>query len=314
MEADIVWGKEELEPYGVTLTTTFEEMIETPGLEAIIIASSTHLHTSQSLAALDRGIHVLCEKPICKTTDQLEGLIARANASTATLMVAFVRRFDENYRDALARIQQNAIGRPVTIRSIACDPLDTSPYYKQYLKDSGGVFLDTVIHDIDLSLFLFGEDSLPKSVTGVGLTVSHPQLAADGDSDNAVGICEFWDGKIAFFYNNRISAHGYDNATEIFGTAGKISVNLRSKLNAIEVCDADGMIKTPGQPTWYDRYKEAFVHEAVAWVDAVLDGKPMPVPLQSSLVSLKIATALQESLRTGQKIFFDRDGSLKSKL
>lgn len=71
MEADIVWGKEELKPYGVTLTTTFEEMIETPGLEAIIIASSTHLHTTQSLAALDRGIHVLCEKPICKTTDQV---------------------------------------------------------------------------------------------------------------------------------------------------------------------------------------------------------------------------------------------------
>ena len=223
-------------------------------------------------------------------------------------MVAFVRRFDANYQDARKRIEQDAIGRPLIIRSQGCEPLDMSPFYQQYLADSGGIFIDTVIHDIDLSLFFFGEDSIPKSVSAMGTSAHHQQLEAIGDADNAVGICEYWDGKIAFFYNSRTSAHGYDNATEIFGTAGKLSINLQPRINSVEICDKDGFVKTPVHPGWYDRYAEAFVTEATAWVDAVLDEAPMPHPLVSTLKSLGIAMALQESLRTGQKVFFDQSG------
>ncbi|KAM5345665.1 hypothetical protein ACJ41O_011526 [Fusarium nematophilum] len=311
-EADLIWGDEHLTPHGVHVVPTFEEMIETPGLEAVIIASATHLHAEQTTAAMERGIHVLCEKPVCKTLDELELLVNKTEAnSRASLMVGFVRRFDQNYREAHDKIQQNAVGKPVVIRSQGCETLDTSPFYKQYLRDSGGVFIDSIIHDIDLSLYLFGEDSKPKSVSAAGVAAVHLELEEHGDADNTVGICEFWDGKIAFFYNSRTTAHGYDNATEIFGTAGKISINLIPRSSAIEICDRDGFVKTPAHPGWYERYEEAFVSEAVGWVDAVLDGKPVPVPLRSSLTSLKIATALQESLRTGQKIFFDRDGVQK---
>ncbi|KAH6976610.1 hypothetical protein EDB80DRAFT_757576 [Ilyonectria destructans] len=308
-EADLAWGREQLVPHGVIVVPTFEEMIKTPGLDAIIIASATYLHTEQTIAALDRGIHVLCEKPVCKTLDELELLVKKAEANPrAKLMVGFVRRFDENYKEAHEQIQQNAIGRPVVIRSQGCEPLDESPFFKQYLKDSGGVFLDSIIHDIDLSLYLFGENSQPKSVSASGVAAIHSELVEYGDTDNTVGICEYWDGKIAFFYNSRTTAHGYDNATEIFGTAGKLSINLIPRRNAVEICDTDGFVKTPAHPGWYERYASAFVAEAIDWVNAVLDNKPMPVPLRSSLTSLKIATALQDSLRTGQKVFFDRDG------
>lgn len=70
-EADLVWADEHLVPHGVHVVPTFEEMIETPGLEAVIIASATHLHTSQTTAALERGLHVLCEKPVCQTLDEV---------------------------------------------------------------------------------------------------------------------------------------------------------------------------------------------------------------------------------------------------
>lgn len=223
-------------------------------------------------------------------------------------MVGFARRFDDNYQDALAQIKQDAIGRPIVIRSQGCEPLDESPFFKQYLKASGGIFVDSIIHDIDLALFFLGEDSRPKSVSAVGVAAIHKEIAAYGDGDNAVGICEFWDGQIAFFYNSRTTAHGYDNATEIFGTAGKLSVNLIPRRNAVELADKDGYVKTFPHPGWYDRYASAFLTEVTRWTDALLDGKPVPVPLRASLVSLRIAKALQESLRTGQKIFFDRNG------
>lgn len=68
---DLLWADEYLVPHGVHVVPTFEEMIETPGLEAIIIASATYAHTSQTTAALDKGLHVLCEKPVCQTLDEV---------------------------------------------------------------------------------------------------------------------------------------------------------------------------------------------------------------------------------------------------
>lgn len=221
-------------------------------------------------------------------------------------MVAFVRRFDENYQEAYAQIQKGAIGKPIIIRSQGNEKLDQSDYYKGYLRSSGGIFIDSVIHDIDLCLLFFGEDSAPKSVSAAGVAAIHEELAETGDADNAVGICEFWDRKIAYFYHSRTAAHGYDNPTEIFGTAGKLSINLHNRRNRVELCDGQGLIKTEAVPGWYERYATAFVTEVQTWVDALLDQKPMPIPIRSALTSLVIATGLQESLRTGDKIHFER--------
>ena len=70
-EVDLLWAAEHLEPHDVHVTATFEEMIETTGLEAIIIASATPLHGEQSMVALRKGIHVLCEKPLCKDYNEV---------------------------------------------------------------------------------------------------------------------------------------------------------------------------------------------------------------------------------------------------
>ena len=70
-EADLIWADEHLIPHGVKVSKTFEEMIDVPGLEAVIIASATFLHLEHTTAALDRGIHVLCEKPVCTSIDDV---------------------------------------------------------------------------------------------------------------------------------------------------------------------------------------------------------------------------------------------------
>lgn len=70
-EADIAWADEALAPHGVRICSSFEDMMQVPGLEAIIIASATAMHASQSLFALEMGIHVLCEKPITLDTKEV---------------------------------------------------------------------------------------------------------------------------------------------------------------------------------------------------------------------------------------------------
>ncbi|GKT52864.1 nad binding rossmann fold-containing protein [Colletotrichum tofieldiae] len=308
-KADLLWADQHLKPHGVKVYATFEEMIETPGLEAVIISSITELHLPQTLAAFNKGIHVLCEKPICRSVTELETLCEHVESKPETrVMVAFCRRFDDSYQDAREKVKAGAIGRPFVFRSHGCEKLDQSPFFQQYLKNSGGIYFDSAIHDIDLSLMFLGEDSVPKSVSAVGTAAFFPDLAKTGDADNAVGVCEFWDGKIAHFYHSRSSSHGYDNVTEIFGTTGKLTVNSTPRKNRVEICDTDGFVKVEPTPSWYDRYISAFVVEANAFVDAVLDNKPLPIPLRSAVTSLRIATGLQESLRSGQKIYFSRQG------
>lgn len=322
-DADIAWAKTELIPYGISVYRTFEEMIQFPGLDAVVIASITELHYEHTKMALERGIHVLCEKPISQTVDQLEHLVTIAKSTPATrVMVGFTRRFDENYQEAVQKIREGAVGSPVVIRSQGCEKLSDAPFMHAYVVNAargGGFFVDSFIHDIDLSLSFLeadGQDPIPKSVCALGTAAHFKGLEDESlrDADNAVGMVQFWGGQISFHYNSRTAAAGYDNQTEIFGTKGKISVNLVSKQNRLEVSDDNG-IHCSALPSWYDRYKSSFVTELIAFTDAVLENKPMPISLDSCVRSLTIAQALQESMRTGQKIDFDESGKrLKAKI
>ena len=233
----------------------------------------------------------------------------KAEGSPQTrVMVGFTRRFDESYQDALRKIQAGAIGKPVVIRSQGCEKFDDSEFMHTYVQNCGGIFFDSIIHDVDLALSFFGNDSQPKSVCAFGNASCFTELEATRDADNAVGICQFTEGQIAYFYNSRTAAAGYDNQTEIFGTAGKISVNLVPRQNKVEVSDASG-VHVEALLGWYERYAPSFVTEVNAFVDAVLDESPMPIPLRPCLTSLKIALALQKSLQTGKKIDFDKAGN-----
>jgi myo-inositol 2-dehydrogenase/D-chiro-inositol 1-dehydrogenase len=232
----------------------------------------------------------------------LQEVIKEAEAyASVKVMVGFTRRFDDQYLEALSRIKRGAIGDPIVIRSQACDTLNITAMYKSYLQVSGGIFLDATIHDIDLALFFFGEDAQPKSAWAAGITAHHKELQETGDADNAVGICEFHGGKLAYFYNSRTTAFGFDNQTEIFGMSGEISINLSSRRNKLEQHDSNGITIEPNTG-WAERYSEAFVCEINSFTEAILENKPIPVPLKSAWKSLRIAEALQQSLRTGKRV------------
>ncbi|KAJ3545829.1 hypothetical protein NM208_g2313 [Fusarium decemcellulare] len=304
-QIDLDWAAENLVPHGVSVYATFEDMLKHTWLEAVIIASATPLHQPQTIECIKHGIHVLCEKPIAPNSQQIKELLdASTSYPKVKVMPGFSRRFDQNYIDAKSKVQSGTIGDPIVIRAQACDSLDTGPPYKEYLKQSGGIFLDATIHDIDLALCFFGEDVKPKAVWAAGVRAFHKDLITEKDADNAVGICEFQDDRIAFFYNSRTSPRGFDNSTEIFGTQGKIAVNLLSRHNRVEVIDKDGVSMAPMQ-SWLDRYSESFVHEVNTFVDTIINDRPVPITLEEALKGCQIAEALQRSLQTGERILFD---------
>lgn len=128
------------------------------------------------------------------------------------VLCGFSRRFDASYRDAFQKVQDGLIGRPSVFRSQTCDKLDTTGFFVEYARFSGGIFVDCSIHDIDLALWFFGEDSVVKSVSAVGITAVAPDLRKHNDRDNALGILEFHDGRIAQLFCSRMMAAGQEDS------------------------------------------------------------------------------------------------------
>ncbi|KAJ5081754.1 Oxidoreductase [Penicillium alfredii] len=307
--AELEWAKTHLQPFGVRLYQDYEEMLQHEGLEAVVVASATAVHAEQAIKAIEAGKHVLCEKPLSTSVDVSQSVVdAAAKKPDLKVMCGFSRRFDVSYRDAYNKMQSGTIGTPAVLRSQTCDKLDPSGFFVAYAQFSGGIFVDCSIHDIDLTLWFFGPSSKIKSVSAVGITAVEPDLRKHNDRDNAVGVVEFHDGRIAYFYASRMMAAGQEDTTEIIGTRGKLAVNTQPALNHLHIYDDSGVRREIPQH-YYDRFEYAFVTEANEFTAAVLDYKPLPLDLTAAVQAVRIGAALQESLITGKKILFDENGN-----
>ncbi|KAH5353021.1 hypothetical protein HBI49_174070 [Parastagonospora nodorum] len=311
-DSELVWAKENLEPWGVKIYSDYDEMLKHEGLEAVCVAVVTTAHAEQSIKAIEAGLHVLCEKPLSTKLDVCQQLLdVAASHPKQKVMCGFSRRFDASYLSAYAQTVNGSIGRPTILRSQTCDKYDPSGFFVEYAQFSGGIFVDCNIHDVDLALWFFSAESkiLPKvkSVIAFGVTAVEPDLAKHGNVDNGVGVVEFYDGQIAYFYSSRMNPPGQHDTTEIIGTKGKLSVNANPTTGLLESHLSTGIHRDIPQ-NYYERFEHAFVEEARQFTDAVLENKEVPVDLTSSMEAVKIGVALQDSLKSGRKIAFGRDG------
>ncbi|KAJ5599597.1 hypothetical protein N7450_000664 [Penicillium hetheringtonii] len=307
--AELEWAKTHLVPFGVKIYQNYDDMLKHEGLEAVVVASATAVHAEQAIKAIEADKHVLCEKPLSTSVEVSQSVVdAASKKPNLKVMCGFSRRFDKSYRDAYSKMQAGSIGAPSVLRSQTCDKLDPSGFFVAYAQFSGGIFVDCSIHDIDLTLWFFGADSKIKSVSAVGITAVEPDLRKHNDRDNAVGLVEFHDGKIAYFYASRMMAAGQEDTTEIIGTKGKLAVNTQPAMNHVNLFDETGVRREIPQ-TYWDRFEYAFVTEANEFTAAVLDNKPLPLELTAAVQAVRIGAALQESLITGYKILFDEQGN-----
>ncbi|KAI9734167.1 MAG: hypothetical protein M1818_006626 [Claussenomyces sp. TS43310] len=307
-DVEIQWARQHLEPFGVRIYKDYDEMLTHEGLQAVVIASVTTVHAKQAIKAIDADLHVLCEKPLSTSVEVSQSVVDAARKKpNLKVMCGFSRRFDESYRDAWEKMDAGLIGRPSVFRSQTCDKLDPSGFFVAYAEFSGGIFVDCSIHDIDLALWFFGQDSRVKSVVASGITAVQPELRKHKDRDNAVGMVEFYGGQIAYFFCSRMMAAGQDDATEIIGTGGKLTVNAQPQTNLVNIYEPNG-IRREIPAHYYGRFEYAFVKEANEFTACVLDDKRLPLKLSGAVQAVKIGCVLQESLISGQKIWFDETG------
>ncbi|KAI9038431.1 putative NAD binding Rossmann fold oxidoreductase [Aspergillus affinis] len=312
-DTELEWAKVHLVPYGVKLYKNYDDMLKHEGLEAVVVASATAVHAEQAIKAIAADKNVLCEKPLSTSVEISQSVLdAAAKKPHLKVMCGFSRRFDASYRDAFTKMSAGTIGSPSVMRSQTCDKLDPTGFFVAYAEFSGGIFVDCSIHDIDLALWFFGQDSKVKTVSAVGITAVEPDLRKHNDRDNAVGLVEFYNGKIAYFYASRMMAAGQEDTTEIVGTQGKLAVNTQPALNLVNIYDSAGIRREVPQH-YYDRFEYAFVTEANEFTASCLENTAIPLKLEGAVQAVRIGAALQEALITGQKIFFDEAGNREEK-
>jgi myo-inositol 2-dehydrogenase / D-chiro-inositol 1-dehydrogenase len=285
----------------LALYADYDELLTDGSIDAVWLVTPTSLHATQIIAALRAGKHVFCEKPLSLDLAECDAVIEEhARHPHLHVMIGFVRRFDASYRDAFDSVERGAIGRPFMVRSQTCDKNDPDGFFVRFAPTSGGLFLDCSVHDIDLARWLLGNPRA-KRVYASGTIAIHEGLRDCGDIDNGVGTIEFDDGRLAVLYASRTMAHGHDTQTEVIGTAGALSVGRNPRANRVEIADEHGM-RNDCTPSFFERFEDAFLREALAFVALLRDGKPTGLTLDDAREATRIGIALRQAYEKGEAV------------
>ena len=294
LQEELDWAQHTL---GITQRyTDYAELLKHPELDAVFLVTPTSLHAQQIIQALQAGKHVFCEKPLSLDPADCQAVEAEAaKHPELTVMIGFVRRFDDSYHDAKQKIAQGLIGKPYLVRSQTCDLNDPSGAFMRFAPTSGGIFLDCSVHDIDLARWLLG-NPVAKRAYASGTNAIHTGLAQYGDVDNGIGTIEFADGSLATFMASRTMAHGHETLTEVFGTAGRLTVGANPRLLRVDIADQHG-IRNECTPDFYARFSAAFLNEAQEFVDAVQGRKILSLTLSDASAATRLGLALTQAMR-----------------
>ena len=281
----------------------YGEMLDRARLDAVIIVSSSGLHSTHIALAMEHGIHVFSETPLGITIAECHD-VERAVLSHPELvfMLGFMRRFDPTYADAKHKIDSGAIGTPFLVRAYGLDPDSLIEGALRFAPTSGGIFLDMMIHDIDLARWFLGRE--PVMVHALGGTFKYPSFRESGDVDNATALMQFEDDRMAIFYTGRTAPHGYHIETEIVGTEGHIRIDgvprknravIYSKAGATEEC-------VTGFP---ERFDEAFKLELQEFIDCIRENRKPGITVHDGTRATVIGYAATESLRERRPVYIE---------
>jgi myo-inositol 2-dehydrogenase/D-chiro-inositol 1-dehydrogenase len=271
-----------------------EEAILDPRVEAVVIVTPTNTHASLIETAVRAGKAVWSEKPIALNLTETQRVVELVHARGIPVQLGFMRRFDPGYVMAKERIESGALGRLETFRALS---RDTFPPPLEFLKTSGGLFLDMAVHDLDLARFLVGE---VDEVQAWGSVLIDERFAQADDIDTAVTMLKFRNGVLGVVETSRRSAWGYDIRTEVAGAMGKVVVEAPQKTPMVHSREfgfaADHYENFP------DRFEVAFRRELEAFFAALADGRtPTPGPTDA-LETLRLAVAVTRSWREGRPV------------
>lgn len=266
------------------------EIFADPKIDAVLICTSTDTHAGLIVDAAKAGKHIFCEKPISLSLDKIDSSLAAVKTAGVKLQVGFNRRFDSNFLRVRQAVASGEIGTPSLLHIISRDP---APPPLSYLRPSGGIFLDMMIHDFDMARYLTGEE-VEEVYASAGVLIE-PGFRNEDDFDTAIVVLHFRGGAIGTIDNSRKAVFGYDQRVEILGSKGKIATENRYP-NQVVVSGEKSVYTDLPLNFFMQRYTESFALELELFTQAVLEDKPVPVTGADSRVPVVMALAARKSL------------------
>ena len=258
-------------------------------IEAVLICTPTDTHADLIVRAARAGKHIFCEKPVALSLKKIDSSLAAVEAACVQLQVGFNRRFDSNFMRVRQAVASGEIGTPNLMHIVSRDP---APPPIAYLRPSGGIFLDMMIHDFDMARYLIGDEV--EEVYAAGGVMVDPAFKGEDDLDTALVVLHFRGGAIGTIDNSRKATFGYDQRVEILGSKGKIATENRYP-NQVVVSGEKSVYTDLPLNFFMQRYIESFALELQLFAQAVLKGEPIPVTGADSRIAVVMALAARKS-------------------
>ncbi len=244
---------------GCAAYPSFEAVIDSPEIDAIVIASPDALHAEQAIAALHQGKWILCEKPLAPTVDEAKAVMdAEVALGHRRIQMGFMRRYDPGYEQLKAELDSGAVGDALLLHCVHRNP------QAPYVQDSAVVLTNSVVHEIDINRWLLGEEYASVTIVAgratphVGAGVLDPMLVLF-TTESGVVI------EVESFTNCQ---YGYEVRCEVVASEGTLEMGNGSFINTAR----DGRRGTSIAGIWTDRFNDAYLRQMQAWVTDVTAG------------------------------------------
>jgi myo-inositol 2-dehydrogenase/D-chiro-inositol 1-dehydrogenase len=267
------------------------ELLARSDVEAVVVASPAVVHDEHIAMAAGAGKPIFSEKPLADSVPKAEAAAASVQAAGVPFQIGFQRRYDRGYARARDLIASGAIGDVEMFRGMSCDrlgPID-------FLRTSGGIFMDLASHDFDAARFLTGEEIV--EVFAVGAVLVEPELATFDDVDYAIVLLRFANGALGVVQEAWRAPYGYDIRAEVHGSQGKVIAELDEKFPAM-LYDERGKV-SQRHDQFVERFSDAYLAELEAFVDALHAGTTPTPGIEDGLQAVRIAAAAAKSRREG---------------
>lgn len=270
------------------------------GADAAVIVTPTDTHPALIRRCLAAGIPTFCEKPIAIGVAETREIVREVERARGRVQIGFQRRFDPGYRKAKADLAGGALGAVHSFVMVSCDRL---PPPDAYIATSGGQFKDQLIHDFDITRWLFADEV--EEVTATGSTLGSPQYAAMDDVATSAVLLRLRGGALGLATGLRHNEAGYDIHVEVHAARDTLAIGIdpRTPWRSVER-DASALAGPP-YPSFFVRFAEAYRAELEHFLRFARDEAPNGCDVGEALEALRIAEAAARSWRERRTVKVD---------
>ena len=283
--------------YNCKIEKNYNKIFEDHNVNIIFISSPTNTHIKFIEKSMAHKKTIFCEKPLDLNIKKILKTLQKVKKNKPKIQLGFNRRYDPGHFSIKKDLDKNKIGK---LEKIIITSRDPAPPSTTYLKSSGGIFRDMMIHDFDLCRFYLGKDEISEIYASTSSFEKFYKRI--NDHELAVVTMKSKKGVICVITNSRHCSFGYDQRVELFGKKGML-LSGNKEINSTEIFNSNfSSSKKPFLNFFVDRYKDAY-NLQLKELTALHKGKiKSRSTFEDGYMALKLANACYKSLRLKRTI------------